>query len=128
MAAMDDLRVLIAAATPGPWQMDDESTVCANNEVIAVPCGVFGRDQQDADMALIVAAVNALPGLLDRLAAVEKQCEELRRVVIQGVTANPGVLHHYKCLACGGRWSGRPPVAEQHIGECAAIAARKGEG
>lgn len=76
MAAMDDLRVLIAAATPGPWQMDDESTVCANNEVIAVPCGVFGRDQQDADMALIIAAVNALPGLLDRLAAVEKQRDD----------------------------------------------------
>lgn len=75
----------------------------------------------------LINIAGAMPALLDRLEAAERDAEkmrdELRRVAVQGVTANPGTLHHYKCLACGGRWSGRPTVAEQHIGDCAAIEA-----
>ena len=44
----------------------------------------------------------------------------LRRVAITCVTANPDVLHHSKCACCGGRWSGRPTMPEQHIGDCPA--------
>lgn len=69
------LRALVAKATPGPWEQDDESTICSNDGMIAVPCEFFGVEQQDENIALIVAAVNALPALLDELDAARKDAE-----------------------------------------------------
>lgn len=64
---------------------------------------------------------------LSRAESTERKLAQAMRVVrklaIHNVTANPGVLHHYKCLACDGRWSGRPTGPEQHNGDCPAALA-----
>jgi hypothetical protein len=49
----------------------------------------------------------------------------LRKLAVIGVTANPGVLHHYRCSACGGSWSGRPTDAEKHMAGCLVALAGK---
>jgi hypothetical protein len=66
-----DLRALLAAATPGPWK----SAYYTN-----------------ADAVLIVAAVNALPALLDRL----EKLEGLYARVVDGTK------DHKKNCDCGG--------------------------
>lgn len=53
------LRELLAKATPGPWQSID-------NVIFSVePGGPHPLEGNCADGALIVAAINALPALLD---------------------------------------------------------------
>lgn len=62
----DALRKALAAATPGPWEHDGGWTVTAPSpEGWEGPYMVTMTDQCRADAALIVAAVNALPDLLD---------------------------------------------------------------
>jgi hypothetical protein len=84
------LRALLEAATPGPWTADLE-TLCGRvwvegpvcqGHYIAEPLfrmrgGEIGRTagnmQKQADAALIVAAVNALPALLGRVERAEAE-------------------------------------------------------
>lgn len=73
------LRRLLAAASPGPWrEIPDETEqywqVDAPEYCVADCCE---SDRSEADAALIAAAVNALPELLDRLAALERQLDEV---------------------------------------------------
>ncbi len=76
------LRELLANATPGPWTLDND------------PCAACREDGRDAfsirqveghehamfsdapDAALIVAAVNALPALLDEIDALRAALAE----------------------------------------------------
>lgn len=77
------LRELLAKATPGPWDWDGDG-----------PAAVFALDAdgaQDAhvadssplDAALICAARNAVPGLLDRIEALERSVEFYRNAADQ---------------------------------------------
>jgi hypothetical protein len=90
MAEMDlmqterkELRKLAQAATPGPWQPDDEAQICANNMVIAVAGEPVGGTQRrgdwghlDADAAYIAAcSPDRILALLDALDAAEKDAE-----------------------------------------------------
>lgn len=84
---VDTLRALLAAATPGPWEAtgNDRIVSCSTSEPEGDPKWVAGRfGNQGAvvealrkpDAALIAAAVNTLPELLDRLARVSALCDE----------------------------------------------------
>lgn len=75
----DELRRLLEAATPGPWDLAGTDGMGfavhrGEHETVALYC-----DRDDA--ALIAAAVNALPGLLDENAALRAQVAELRAAV-----------------------------------------------
>ena len=75
-----ELRRLLAGASPLPWQWEpasgkswplgDESLVTTSGDPVLYGWGydASGIDGTDCDRALIAAAVNALPTLLDRLA------------------------------------------------------------
>lgn len=52
----------------------------------------------------------------------DKLAKELISLAVSSVTANPNVLHHYKCELCGARWSGHPSKPEQHKEGCLAAA------
>jgi len=81
------LRELLAQATPGPWTLDtlQESTVTRGSLYAVTSPGwrelatVYGNEtpeleeQGAANGPLIVAAVNALPALLDRLETAERE-------------------------------------------------------
>jgi hypothetical protein len=60
-----DLRELVAAATPGPWNDTDGAVLCD-----------FGFSEEDSD--LITAAVNSLPALLDEVEALRTDAERYR--------------------------------------------------
>lgn len=74
-----ELRKLLAKATPGPWMLDEwsPSDYLDGIQVDARATGprgsVFWSDKQDA--RIIVAAVNALPALLDVVEAAREACE-----------------------------------------------------
>ena len=79
-ATVEEWRVLLAKATPGPWcarplaggfnhavtRRDDSYS----HPDMEAPVASVGGDGSNA--ALIVAAINALPALLDRLERAEK--------------------------------------------------------
>tara|TARA_Y100001951_G_scaffold88698_2_gene80459 strand:+ start:2835 stop:3218 length:384 start_codon:yes stop_codon:yes gene_type:complete len=93
-----ELRKLLEAATPGPWFTLDppwlpggaETSILAESPDPHVArficdfdlCMMDDDDRKsenpDADAALIVAAVNALPDLLDRLEKAEQALREIR--------------------------------------------------
>lgn len=73
------LRDLLATATPGPWcACTDGHLEC--REIAYVTTGIeihspsspFMRGEPKADAALIVAAANALPALLDVVEAAQR--------------------------------------------------------
>jgi hypothetical protein len=59
---VDALEAARAAATPGPWRPHGEHLIVDERGVSLIATQV-----DDADAALIVAAVNALPDLLDEV-------------------------------------------------------------
>jgi hypothetical protein len=87
-----ELRRLAEAATPGPWQQSrfvdgpmfarmgpawkatrtaEESTMVRGAGIVGDPrCNPVGAIRSDEDRALALAAVNALPALLDELDAL----------------------------------------------------------
>lgn len=83
MTSPDELRGLLAGATSLPWigsfdGLERYRNVCeivrgADDTIIAY--GEMSRD----DRMLIVAAVNALPGLLDHIARLEGRVEAGKR-------------------------------------------------
>ena len=92
-----ELRRLLAEATPGPWHRgttrtygiysadadpEDQRTVATvphwDGSSHLTPIDSRG----DADAALIVAAVNALPDLLDRIDALEAVVDAARAIVV----------------------------------------------
>lgn len=90
---MDDdvtrLRALLERAEDGLWEVDavDPFLVTTNNpskgatsHIAQVVCPMDeDGDPYEANAALIVAAVNALPGLLDRVERAEARVAELSR-------------------------------------------------
>lgn len=89
---IDELRRLLAKATPGPWKnhlVDDTTIVASNGFEIGTtwPGGsvyngfVDPAEQHEINAALIVAMRNALPALLDRLEKAEGELAEAREDV-----------------------------------------------
>lgn len=62
-ALVQRLTELRDAATPGPWRQDDEFP----DEIVSSLCIHVAEVEIEADAALIVAVVNALPELLTAL-------------------------------------------------------------
>lgn len=78
------LRGLLAEATPGPLEHrehDGQHAICGASlwvgEPEGMPATVGDMARVAADFALHVAAVNALPSLLDRLEAAEAVAAEV---------------------------------------------------
>ncbi len=69
MTRIDDLRALLALATARPWAHDEEgrwgTIINGDDDVLMID------ECEAADAALLVAAVNALPDLLDIADAAE---------------------------------------------------------
>jgi hypothetical protein len=73
------------------------------------------------DAEYIISGEVRPPPLVRELAdRVEELHRALRALAVTYVTANPRVLHHYRCALCGGRWSGPPSTPEQHKDSCLA--------
>ena len=91
MIDLDELMRLHAAATPGPWEVklgdfvDDEEVITlhpyieVNRQAICVP---FERgpddDNEEADIAFICAACNAVPELIAELKEARAENADLR--------------------------------------------------
>lgn len=90
----DELRALLAAATPGPWDdvrigrigdgtpRSEECQVCNANGEAAFIVTHDGNLDGRANVELACAAVNALPGLLDRLDALEAVIADCDRCAV----------------------------------------------
>ncbi len=89
-ATIDELRKLLAEATPGPWRFDTygaSAVILAGGRslsaVASLECTWPDGDEDKArltvraDAGIICAAVNALPSLLDSLDASRKRVEAL---------------------------------------------------
>lgn len=95
---MADLRALTAAATPGPWNAD--GLTLRPGTIWDTKGDDIARAWSQADANLIVAAVNALPALLDeidRLRAVAGLAEEAL-----AATGDHHTLPNGYCLDCQG--------------------------
>lgn len=77
---LKELRRLHEAATPGPWFKYMRTVTVEENgwDVEVAECSNNARGTVEADAALIAAARNALPELLDRLEAAESENARLR--------------------------------------------------
>lgn len=103
MIDVGELRRLIEAATPGPWALDsDEEYDIMIDGDDPFACVLEGflvgahRPTREANAALIVAAVNALPSLLDEN---ERLREALERA--EAKFRHYDDLHRLKCTAEG---------------------------
>ena len=121
----DELRALLAAATPGEWKTRGSASVVTtlpggNTFTLARMVDAPDKPQglavegRRTNAALIVAAVNALPGLLDALAAAERERDaalaaleesgrkrgETLALLDKAVVALRGRMHCHDCT-CG---------------------------
>jgi hypothetical protein len=79
----NELRKLLASASPGPWAVSDcgEWVVADNGQATICKMPWWPMELQtekDANAALVAAAVNALPELLDRIAYLEAEVARLK--------------------------------------------------
>lgn len=84
------LSELMAKATPGPWttgEGDPQSILSEHNWTCIAQANTVFVDTADANAALIVAAVNALPAMLQQLAEREAEVEALRHAVERSIDA-----------------------------------------
>ena len=89
-----ELRRLLTEATPGPWGAKGMNFY-GNHMVLGTSSAV------NAD--LIVAAVNALPGLLDRIEELEAVADAARELVESlGPSLRPHRLHEALARLDGG--------------------------
>lgn len=80
MSEIARLRELLAkATTPGRWAVTTDGIVPEADDGGPDFCAVANNAEPD-DAALIVAAVNALPALLDRLEAAERVVAAARAI------------------------------------------------
>lgn len=82
-AKIEELRGLLAKATPGPWSthLVDDTTIISPTREVATTCDSVQAEREDgynieyeqmeADAALIVAMRSALPDLLDAAERLE---------------------------------------------------------
>lgn len=91
---ISEIRELLAAATPGPWEVVNYGNIeiatgykCENGIHVAnwiAEMDVQEEDEEEqagADAELIVAAVNSLPGLLDALEEAQQRANKLERTL-----------------------------------------------
>lgn len=73
---LDALDALLAAATPGPWGLggEDECRIYSESEWVGIAT-------VSPEAKLIVAAVNALPGLIVEVRALREVVEEARTLM-----------------------------------------------
>ena len=87
---IQELRGLIAEATPGPWECDGAVLEYegARFGEVAYVIGKAGQQfpAKAANAALIVAAINHLPALLDRLEAAERGWQPIETAPRAGET------------------------------------------
>lgn len=88
------LRALLEAGTPGPWSLDP----CSNGGAILRRGQDSVRHMQshlqvapESDAELIVAAVNALSGLLDELDTLRAQMKRVTDVFVKDVDVRNGL-------------------------------------
>jgi len=96
-----DLRKLLDAATPRPWRdpygdgtlegpnYADIARVSCSPDYENGGCAGCGVEILPADAALIVAAVNALPRLLDENERLAKALEDIHCLAVGGVDVDP---------------------------------------
>ena len=101
-----ELRRLLAGASPLPWQWEppsgkswplgDESLVTTSGDPVLYGWGydASGIDGADGDRALIAAAVNALPTLLDHLAHMT-EARDNARAEVKRLTALVEAVREY---------------------------------
>jgi hypothetical protein len=88
------LRALRDAATPGKWEpyqhretdawsVAGEDTICYLWRLVEEEHTVSRLDNDEANAALIVAAVDALPALIDRLEAAEAALADARAKALE---------------------------------------------
>ena len=95
---IEKLRALLEAATKGPWEVDGD----ANGDTWGRSGSIFvGHNESKDDAALIVAAVNALPALLD----VCEAAAELR-IAYNGDDAELEMFAKNRLWACLSRLGG----------------------
>lgn len=73
-ARLSELRALLAKATPRPWEPNTEIRGWA--QVLSASGRICGEVYHASDAALIAAAVNALPALLDVAEAAKFLADE----------------------------------------------------
>jgi hypothetical protein len=83
-ATIATLRRLLAAATPGPWVNHTYYLVVVDGGVPV--CRLFGKEEEDfpnaeANSALIVTAINALPEVLEAWERAELELTQLRQSI-----------------------------------------------
>ncbi len=100
-------RLLIATrpdASPLPWRWSDgqwgEGFYDANGAIVSVNSGRGAHDWDDEEAALALAAVNALPALLDALDAAEAESARLRSLLA-------GLAYDDGDLRASGEWVAR---------------------
>jgi len=71
MGKSDELRALVAAMTPGPWEENEGGLITSERE-----CVIVIGDNEPATAAAIAALANHADPLVDLVAA----CEELDRM------------------------------------------------
>ena len=83
------LRELLSKATPGPWEPTNTTTVNCNYACGSGPWIISDRNdpQVIADAALIAAAVNALPELLDEVERLRTHVACLEEAHTQGIVS-----------------------------------------
>lgn len=82
-ADLNAIEALLAAGTPGPWRTGTGDHWCRDIRAGSDSPAFCGARNGPADAALIVAAVNALPGLLARLRAAEAERDALRAALVK---------------------------------------------
>lgn len=114
MTDYERLRALIAAATPGPWTIGESSFFKSPDwapinsvgwtSLAEVVVGLEGdsHDEGQANAALIVEAINALPALLDTLSKLEAERDEatfyLRNLLVSYVVKYCDPIPEWKPL------------------------------
>jgi hypothetical protein len=92
MNTLEELERLLKAGTPGPWEamigtqagtfLRAPNAIIKNDRGPSYATEILSDedyDTKDADAALIVAAINALPGLLDRVERLEAALVEIKQ-------------------------------------------------
>jgi hypothetical protein len=101
-----ELRALVEAATKGPWVQpydDGDIEAYANDGGWSGTVCSIEKPLSSNDAALIVAAVNSLPDLLDRIEELEAGLRVFARCPTRGKHGGPFVIAHavYEDMAKG---------------------------
>jgi len=119
MSDLDHLEALAKAATPGPWRIrrgaaplrpDVHFDVVSDHDGEHQVCETWlhGKTYREADAAIIVAAVNALPTLIARIRTLESPASFRAYIAAQG-KSDLAALDPVEALA----WHAAHEVLEQ---------------